>query len=170
MCVNVRACMSGVCMSDYVITCRPWLEFDCGTSTSKHVRTCVKCTFLCSAVSSPWDCAERFTFHPLADLTLHPLAYLTLHPLADLTLHPLEDLTLHPLAYLTLHPLADLTLHPLADLTLHPLADLTFHPLAYLTLHPLAVHSNAISTYPGSIKPRCNYCAKNIRSHIHLYL
>ena len=31
------------------------------------------------------------------------------------------------------------------------------------------VNSNAISTSPGSIQPRCNYWAKNIRSDIHLY-
>ena len=29
------------------------------------------------------------------------------------------------------------------------------------------VHSKAFSTSMGSIQPRCNYCAKTIRSHIH---
>ena len=32
------------------------------------------------------------------------------------------------------------------------------------------VHINAISTPLGSIQPRCNYCAKNFRSNIHISL
>ena len=34
----------------------------------------------------------------------------------------------------------------------------------------LQLHCNANSTYLGSIQPSCKYCAKNIRSNIHLCL